>query len=570
MNNQQLETAKDLLQIHFGHQDFRLGQEDVIKDLFAGHNSIVIMPTGGGKSLCYQLPALCFEGVTLVVSPLIALMKDQVDSLLACGVPTTFINSSLSLAETTSRINEIKDNRYKIIYIAPERFYNMEFVNLIKQVNVSLLAIDEAHCISQWGHDFRPSYTKIKDFIAHLNNPRIIALTATATPEVKEDIIKQLNLTTPPKIHITGFNRPNLHYHVFKASDYQKMEQIINMLQNSKGSAIIYANTRNKVDSITNSLLEHDISAIAYHAGMESDERTMTQESFMNDKTRVIVATNAFGMGIDKKDIRFVIHFDMPGTMEAYYQEAGRAGRDGKTSHCILFYHPSDRYLREFFINCENPSPKEIKQLYQLLLSYDQETIMTTYADLRSQIFTDTSDMTISNILKILEKYNIIKRPKEKQYDALIKFVVSDEEILKQIGTRAKAQIAIIQNLSTKYGAEINEGAKFNIDEFIESNDFTKATFTKTINSLKEKNLVEYTPPFRGTEINIIQNILADQLDNIIDFEAIRYKKDSGYEKLDYMESYAVHNGCRRKHILKYFGDDTRDLKCGACDYCLK
>jgi ATP-dependent DNA helicase RecQ len=565
---QQLESAKVLLGLHFGFEKFRPGQEEIIKDVFDKNNVIVIMPTGGGKSLCYQLPALCLDGATLVISPLIALMKDQVDSLIANGVPATFINSSLSLSETIQRLDEIRHGKHKLVYIAPERFYNKDFVGLLKQIKIDLVAIDEAHCISEWGHDFRPSYMRIRDFVKMLDNPQVIALTATATPEVREDIIKQLNLDSH-KTHIAGFNRPNLHYSVIKAMDSQKLDNAIQIIQQVNGSGIIYASTRDKVNGITEALLENNISAVPYHAGMESGDRSRMQEQFMNDEAKVIVATNAFGMGIDKPDIRFVIHFDMPGTMEAYYQEAGRAGRDGKTSYCVLFYHPADRYLREFFINSENPPASAIKKIYEILLAYETPTIQTTYAELRSQIFEDLTEMSIGTIIKILEKHEIIHRPKEKTNDAYLQFLAEPEKILSQISIRAKAQLAIVEGLINSYGNELNDGIKIRIEDFLNNQSFSKGTLTKTFNTLKEKGLIAYEPPFRGTEIKILKKVQPSELGAIIDFEALKYKKENDFNKLNQMEGYAHHLGCRREYILKYFGDNMQGVKCKACDFCL-
>jgi len=326
----QKEQIKELLKIHYGFNSFRPGQEQVIDNVLADRSTVVIMPTGGGKSLCFQLPALVLDGVTIVISPLIALMKDQVDSLTAIGIPATFINSSISPAETSERLEAVQQGKYKLLYIAPERFYNKEFMAALSNIKVGMFAIDEAHCISQWGHDFRPSYIKLRDVINTLGNPTVAAFTATATPEVRDDIIKQLNLKNPELV-ITGFARPNLQFGVIKANDSQKAQLVIDAVKSSGGgSGIIYAGTRSRVEDITRILLENDIEAASYHAGMDAEDRKWVQENFMKGKAKVIVATNAFGLGIDKPNIRFVVHYDMPGTIEAYYQESGRAGRDGK------------------------------------------------------------------------------------------------------------------------------------------------------------------------------------------------------------------------------------------------
>ena len=355
----------ELLKIHYGFKTFRPGQERVIDNILAGASTVVIMPTGGGKSLCYQLPALVLDGVTLVISPLIALMKDQVDGLHKISIPATFINSSISQAETVERLDAVKAGQYKLLYIAPERFYSAEFVTALRQVKVSLFAIDEAHCISQWGHDFRPSYLKLKGAIELLGKPTVAAFTATATLEVREDIIKQLGLIDPNLV-ITGFARPNLQFGVINTQDSRKSQFVLDAISSvPDGSGIIYVGTRSRADELLQTLLAHDISAVGYHAGMEAADRQWVQENFMKGKAKVIVATNAFGLGIDKHNIRFVIHYDMPGTIEAYYQEAGRAGRDGQPSFCLLLYSPRDRYLQEFFIKGDNPPPEIILEVYE-------------------------------------------------------------------------------------------------------------------------------------------------------------------------------------------------------------
>ena len=413
MLDNQLRQLKDLLKIHWGFSEFRYGQEQAISNILNKKNTVVVMPTGGGKSLVYQLPALILDGVTIVISPLIALMKDQVDSLDKIGIPATFINSSLTPTETASRISAIKASRYKLVYIAPERFYSHEFIELIKSLKVSLFAIDEAHCISEWGHDFRPSYMKLREAIKLIGNPTVAALTATATPEVRADIIKQLELNNPAVI-ITGFDRPNLKFGVIRASDAQKYGQLLNIVRQIDGAGIIYAGTRQKVEDILEYLLTNGITAIGYHAGMESADRQYVQNEFMSGQARIIVATNAFGLGIDKPDIRLVAHFDMPGTIEAYYQEAGRAGRDGKASYCILFYSPADRYLREFFITGDNPPPRVITQVYETLLSYESDTVLITYSELMDGVSESVPDMAIGTALKILEKEKYLERSREK------------------------------------------------------------------------------------------------------------------------------------------------------------
>jgi ATP-dependent DNA helicase RecQ len=564
----------DLLKIHFGYESFRPGQEEAIDYILEGRDAVVILPTGGGKSMIYQLPALIFEGITLVVSPLIALMKDQVDSLERVGIPATFINSSLSQRESEERLRHIREGKYKIIYIAPERFYNTAFMSDLKSLKVSLFAIDEAHCISQWGHDFRPSYMRLKEVIKNIGSPIVVALTATATPEVREDIAKQLNLTDA-KYVISGFARPNLQLAVVQASSGQKVQYILDAMDNDNlGSGIIYVGTRSKADELAELLIERNIKAVVYHAGMDADSRDWVQNSFMKGEAQVVIATNAFGLGINKKDIRFVIHHDLPGTVEAYYQEAGRAGRDGKSSFCLLFYSPQDRYLREFFIKGDNPSPQIIMEVYSLLSDWSsrneeigQESVLITYSEIIQNLSEKVPEMAIGTALKILEKEGYLSRPNEKNSNAYLKAKADALTMIEASGKRAKVQIEIISLLFERFAKEFEFGWEINIEDAARIIGVKKDSLSRAIKKLVEKDLVEYRPPFRGTEIKILKKVLAEDLN--LDFKALKNKADRAYEKLDEMEQYVYQVSCRQQYILKYFGDlDAKD--CSSCDNCLK
>lgn len=351
-----MEEARVLLAKYFGYPEFKPGQDRVIESLLEGKDTLAIMPTGAGKSVCYQIPSLLYAGVTLVVSPLISLMKDQVDGLCLLGITATFINSSLRAREMRERLGQARLGRYKLIYVAPERLESEDFAELVKELQIGFLAIDEAHCVSQWGHDFRPSYRKIPDFIRQLpKRPVVGAFTATATPDVKEDIVKLLELCEP-NVFVTGFDRENLSFSVLRGEN--KKEFILEYLKANRQSGIIYAATRKEVDNVFEILSKKDIRCGRYHAGMREAERAASQEAFLRDDLPVMVATNAFGMGIDKSNVRFVIHYNMPKNMEACYQEAGRAGRDSEPAECTLLFGAQDILLQKFLIEQSVYNPK--------------------------------------------------------------------------------------------------------------------------------------------------------------------------------------------------------------------
>jgi ATP-dependent DNA helicase RecQ len=362
-------TPNEILKQYFGYDEFREGQSELINALISGKDVLGIMPTGAGKSLCYQIPSMLLPGVMLVISPLISLMRDQVQALTVNGVPAAFINSSLNDSQYNQVMANSRVGQYKIIYIAPERLLSPSMTELTQILQISMIAVDEAHCISQWGQDFRPNYLDIPKFVQNLSvRPVVAAFTATATPRVREDILKTLGLVNP-LVLVTGFDRPNLYFEVKQPKD--KYSALIQYLKENDSSGIIYCSTRKEVENVTEKLAADSYSVARYHAGLSEVERSRSQDDFLHDRVKIIVATNAFGMGIDKSNVRFVIHYNMPQNVESYYQEAGRAGRDGLSSDCILFYARKDINTALFLIN-QSENPDEITRNRQLLNKIEQ------------------------------------------------------------------------------------------------------------------------------------------------------------------------------------------------------
>ncbi|MEK6301976.1 MAG: RecQ family ATP-dependent DNA helicase [Acidobacteriota bacterium] len=563
-----IERAREALQKHFGFADFREGQADVIDAVLAGRNAVVIMPTGGGKSLCYQLPALMIEGVTLVVSPLIALMKDQVDQLTARGIATTFINSSLGYAETNKRLSEIRRGVYKLVYIAPERFRSLAFMDSIGEVKVSLFAVDEAHCISHWGHDFRPDYLRLKQAVERLGRPQVIALTATATPHVRADISEQLGLVDP-YVAVAGFDRPNLALRVAHvAGEKDKLETIKRIVSKAGGSGIIYAATRKAVEQVTARLKMAGFMVEAYHAGMDERDRTRTQEGFMRGKWQAIVATNAFGMGIDKPDIRFVVHYHLPGSIEAYYQEVGRAGRDGETSECVLLFNYADTRFHEFFIEGSHPPPELIKRVYQEIAQLSTEVggekIEMSARELANRAGLK-NDMSVYSALTALEKAGHIERGRGNDRTVIAWMKVSIDAALAAVPDDSQEGV-LLRELIFNRSVNERERTELELSLIAAQLALTEVQVRRALGGLSARGLISHRNAYLGRGIKLLDEPPARVLR--VDLKELATRAAAEQWKLRKMIDFAYNKGCLRRFILNYFGDRKRIEHCGTCSQC--
>lgn len=561
-------TDPESLLERFGLSRFRPGQRDVIDAVIGGSDVLCVMPTGGGKSLCYQLPSLARGGTTIVISPLIALMKDQIDTLRRLGINARLINSSLTLGEQESVMRELAAGALPMVYVAPERLRNGRFLEAVAQADVTLLAVDEAHCVSEWGHDFRPDYARLGHFRErYLGGVQTIALTATATPTVRDDVSQLLGLRSPT-VFVTGFARDNLRFAAESfASDREKDDHLERFLRERPGSGIIYAATRKRCEELARNLAGRTGRPIGvYHGGMPPPDRRRIQEAFMGGDLDAIVATNAFGMGIDKADIRSVVHYNIPGSLEAYYQEAGRAGRDGELSDCLLMFSYQDRYIQEFFIENRYPSQQIVRKVYEFLIACPEDPIELTLDEVREMIGIRESSESVGTAETLLARAGVLKRLDSNANQAIVRIDSDAPTMLDFLPREAKRRRQVMAAVEKVVGERRGEDVYVRPDRLAQLAEMPRDQLTRTLRELQALQSFDYVPPFRGRAVHFLRRDLPfDKLE--IDFAELERRKQAEYQKLEAVIAFARSAGCRQRVILEYFGDPNRE-NCGRCDRC--
>ena len=566
-----MQTPKEILLKYWGYSSFRENQEEIIKMIINNKDTLALLPTGGGKSICYQIPSLIMDGICIVVSPLISLMKDQVEDIKSKGIKAITITSDLDFKEVDIALTNCIFGGYKFLYISPEKLQNELVQSKISEMNVNLIAVDEAHCISEWGHNFRPSYRNISLIREiHPNSP-VIALTATATKDVVSDIQENLDFKKPNLVQ-SSFYRENLSYIVIKEQD--KKRKLINILNKIHGSAIVYVKSRKDCEKISKILVENNISANYYHAGLNIDQRNKRQENWKKSKSRVMVATNAFGMGIDKSDVRLVIHFHIPSTIESYFQETGRAGRDEKESFAVLLYNSTDeKYLRDF-VELHFPSVKEIKECYQNLANHFQIAVNNGGEENFDFDLSDysekykTNSLRTYNILRYLEKENYLKLQNIYNNYSKIHLKMEHSEIYKfQISN--KYFDPYIKLLLRSYSGLFEDFVNINETLLAGRSKTNENKIIEVLKKLQELEVLDYLPKKQVTQIIYLQNRVDEKYLNLSE-DKQKENKDSEIKRMNFILNYCNQNSaCRTEILLSYFGEH-QNFRCGKCDICRK
>ena len=561
---------KATLHKYWGYSEFRLGQEAIIHSVMEGRDTLALMPTGGGKSLTYQVPTLAREGLCIVITPLIALMKDQVDRLKRMGVNAVAIHSGLSYTQIDIALDNCVYGDVKFLYVAPERLATEAFRLRVQRMNVSLLAVDEAHCISQWGYDFRPSYLRIAEIRKMLPDTPILALTASATKMVAEDIMARLGFTEQNIIR-SSFARPNLSYAVRHTDD--KTEQLLRVIHNVQGAGIVYMRSREGCEQLATELQKQGISASFYHAGLPHAERSIRQEEWTEGKVRIMVATNAFGMGIDKADVRFVVHYTMCDSLESYYQEAGRAGRDGKRSYALLLVSSDDdsKIVKRF--DAEFPPLEDIKSIYEKICDFIQVAVGDGYqASFLFNIhdFCRREHLYIGKVraaLKLLEQNGYMTLTEEMENPARILFCVSRDELYRiRVGRNELDHI--IRTILRLYDGIFTEFRSINEQVIASSSGYTIEKVKELLKRMWQMRIIRYIPS-NSSPILFMNEERLPTKDLYISPDTYLHRKNLMAERFENMRLYASSESeCRSVILQRYFGDDQAEA-CGSCDVCL-
>ncbi len=565
-----LEDAYAVLRDTWGYPDFRPGQDEIIEAVLKGRDVLGVLPTGGGKSITYQVPSLLGEGFTMVISPLIALMQDQVAGLKARGIEAAFINSTLSYREIDQTWTDAEYGRYRLLYVAPERLETDMFKARADRLDVSLLAIDEAHCVSEWGHHFRPAYLEIPEGRELLGDPPTVAVTATATPFVRKDIIEHLELDDPLEL-VHGFDRPNILWSVFRTES--KRQKVSDVLRGVQGSGIVYASTRRGVEDWTKWLRSEGVSSAGYHGGFRSAQRSTVQDEWIEGETRVIVATNAFGMGIDKPDVRFVIHVDLPASVESYYQEAGRGGRDGKPAYAVLLFQPPDANTQEALIESGHPSGKDVRAVYdaicnagQVPIGSDPEAPVVVDEDVVIKL-TGLSRGKISTAIELLERQEALRTLPRRQHDGLIRFEEPANSIRNYARSLDNRKLASFVHdlLRTVHADAFSTWWRLDLRRLVRRTELDRDRVSRGLSYLASRGLLQWHPPGDALRVELLIP-RAQKLP--VDDRGVQSAKKRAEKRLGYMLRYARSTTCRRRFLRMYFGE-TAPETCGTCDVCM-